>query len=214
MKEILIVACKQRELKIDSGELVAELSQKWWQDMFLSDDVHIKSRTVDNDNLGQAGPELSYFIHAHKPKAILIFETDPRRTCITFQKVVYNRFPIERGETQVLLDDKKRAIECTLDIDAIIKALAEKEIPAVCTQDLRPADCSYISSLIAIVITRHGLPPPNPRYLQYSKPSARFGLIQLPILSVEACRNVHYQYAPSISRQTLIDAAKIICEHA
>lgn len=214
MKKILIVACQRRHLEIDPCELVAGFGQKSYQDMFLPDDVHIESRLVDNDNFRQTGPELSYFIHAQRPHAVLIFEAAPQRTCITFQKVVYNRFSMGRDETHVLLDDEKRIIACTLDTDTIIKALAEKEIPAIHVQDLPPTDCSYVSSLIAIAITKHGLPPTHPRFLKFPPSSARFGFIQLPLLSAEVCHNINYQDAPSISRQTLIDAAEIICNLA
>lgn len=180
--------------------------------MFLPNDLDITLFTVNHDN--PESPQLSYSLYIDKPEAVLIFETIPHRTCITFQKAVYNRFPMKCDGVQLSLDDQKRVIECTLDTNAIIQALAEKEISAVCTQDLRPSDCSYISSLVAIVITRHNLPAASLRLLKLPPLSARFGLIQLPLLSAEVCRNVQHRYAPSISRQALVDAIHIICQFA
>lgn len=182
--------------------------------MFLPDDLHIESMIVDNDNLGQTFPRLSNRIHVLKPDAVLTFETIPQRTCITFQKVVYNRFPIERGGTSVGLDDESRILPCTLDADMIIQALAEKEIPAICAQDLRPSDCSYVSSIVPIMIERQKNSPRRPGSIELPDISAHFGLIQLPLLSDEVCRNVHHRHAPSISRQALVDAIHIICQFA
>ena len=186
MKKIIIVGLvKPKVIRTDSSELVARIGLQEWQNLFGNADLNIESRIINDDRAIPEFQKLSSELQQKKPDAVLVFETIPGITQILFEVAIYG--------------PSGTVCHYTINAEEIIRELRKNMIPAGLSCNENQPSLSYTFFSVANYICSHELP-------------IKFGLIHLPLATEEVCRNNWYHSNPSFSRETLINAAKIICE--
>ena len=186
MKKIIIVGLvKPKVIHTDSSELIARIGLQEWQNLFGNADLDIESRVIYENRAIPECQKLSSELQQKKPDAVLVFETIPGITQVLFEIAIHSA--------------SGTVCRYTINAEKIIYELRKNMIPAGLSCNENPPSLSYTFFSVANYICSHELP-------------IKFGLIHLPLTTEEVCRNNWYHSSPSLSRETLINAAKIICE--